>query len=307
MVIYPEPFNVTFGFGNSAGVDDFQMVEDLIATLDANYSINLNDVCIGGFSNGAIFSYNLVCDFNGQDSTRSYTFKSLAIVSGAMGTGLANGTDCPVAGTVPAIVFHGTQDPVIAYSDGNVPPPVSLATEATETTVAFWTNEVNGCGSNPEVTALPDAVAETPAPSTVELLEYSCASSPGSKFYRILGGLHAWPGGNANLDVLQSRNMDINASQLIAEFFEGSAPVSISENRHGAGLTSVYPNPVADQLYIASPHALERVEVRNSAGRVVFSAEKPGKSIVLNELAPGVYIVPLETDSGTDVKKIVKQ
>jgi polyhydroxybutyrate depolymerase len=307
MVIYPEPFNITFGFDNSAGVDDFQMVEDLISTISSEYTINLNDICIGGFSNGGIFTYSLVCEFNSPESTRPYSFKSFAIVSGAMGSGLANSTDCPVADDLPAIFFHGTQDPVIAYAGGNIPPPVSMLSEATETTIAYWVNEVNGCFSDPEMTTLPDAVTETPVASTVELLEYSCSSSPGSRFYRILGGQHAWPGGNANFDMLQSRNMDINASELIAEFFESSPPLSTSENRLDPNSISVYPNPVAEMLFIETTHSLQRIEIFNITGQQVLSVVSPRPSIELEDFVTGIYLVKIETEAGTDVKKIVKR
>lgn len=307
MVVYPEPFNTNLGFGNSAGVDDFQMVEDLISFIDSEYSVNLNDLCIGGFSNGGIFTYNLACEFNSPESTRPYAFKSFAVVSGAMGSGLANDTDCPVADELPAIFFHGTQDPIISYAGGMIPPPVSLMSEATETTIAYWVNEVNGCSSDPVVTALPDAVTETPVASTVELLEYSCSSSPGSRFYQILGGQHAWPGGNANFDMLQSRNMDINASELIAEFFESSPPLSTSENRLDPNSISVYPNPVAEMLSIETTHSLERVELFNITGQKVLSVVRPGSSIELEDFVPGIYLVKIETDAGIDVKKIMKQ
>lgn len=307
MVVYPEPFNVTFGFGNSAGVDDFQMVEDLIAHLSTNHTLDLNELCVGGFSNGGIFSYNLVCDFNDPNSDRPYSFKSFAIVSGAMETGEANGSDCPVADEVPAIVFHGSQDPVIAYGGGNVPPPVSIATEATEVVVAFWAVQINGCSENPTVTALPDNVTETPVASSVELIEYACTSSPATRLYRINGGQHAWPGGNANFDLTQSRNMDINASALIAEFFASASTLSTSETFLDPDVVSVYPNPVKDILSIETPYTLKKIEIFNITGQEVYAHVQPGLQVSTAELRPGIYLMKIETEAGTDVKKIVKE
>lgn len=307
MVVYPEPLSVNFGFDNSPGVDDFQMVEDLIAHIAMNYTVDLDDLCIGGFSNGGIFTYNLICDFNSPASARPYSFKSFAIVSGAMEAGQANSSDCPITNEVPAIVFHGSQDPVIAYGGGNVPPPLSIATEATETTVNFWATQINGCSGSPTVTALPDNVMETPNASTVELIEYACTSSPTTRLYRINGGRHAWPGGNANFDIAQSRNMDINASALIAEFFESASTVSTSETAINPNAISVYPNPVIDILSIVTTHPLERVEIFNMTGQSVFSDLNPGTSIELKDFLPGIYFLQIETDAGTEVKKIVKQ
>jgi poly(3-hydroxybutyrate) depolymerase len=57
MVVYPEPFYFmgAFGFEIGSEEDDFLMVEDLINHIDSNYSIDINDICIGGVSNGGVF------------------------------------------------------------------------------------------------------------------------------------------------------------------------------------------------------------------------------------------------------------
>jgi len=307
MVVYPEPLNVNVGFDNSAGVDDFKMVEDLIAHIAMNYTVDLDDLCIGGFSNGGIFTYNLICDFNSPASARPYSFKSFAIVSGAMEAGQANTSDCPIANEVPAIVFHGSQDPVIAYGGGNVPPPVSMATAATETVVDFWAGQINGCSGSPTATALPDSVTETPFASSVELIEYTCTSSPATRLYRINGGRHAWPGGNANFDIAQSRNMDINASALIAEFFESGITISTSETPLDPDAVSVYPNPVKDLLSIETAYSVEQIELFNITGQRVYAATQPNYRISLGDLRPGIYLLKIKTDAGFDVKKIIKE
>ncbi len=305
MVIYPEPANATFGFGNTNGVDDFQMVEDLIADVAASYSVNANDICIGGFSNGSIFTYNLVCDFNSSSSSRAYQFKAFAIVSGAMGAGEANIADCPIANELPIIAFHGTQDPVIPYPGGTVPPPVSLMSEGIETTIDFWATGINGCNTTPTITSLPDVAMETPTPSTVDLWEYTCTSSPEMKFYRIDGGLHAWPGGNANIDMAQSRNMDINASELIAAFFDNSGIVSISEAELSSEI-SVYPNPAHSVLSFETIHEVKQIKVINNMGQTVLANKKTDHNISLNNLTPGSYFLKIETDAGVAMKRFVK-
>lgn len=307
MVLYPEPMNANLGFGNSAGVDDFQMVEDLISHISMNYTVNLNDICIGGFSNGGIFTYNLICDFNSASSTRPYSFKSFAIVSGAMEAGQANSSDCPIANELPAIVFHGSQDPVIAYAGGALPPPVSLATEAIETTVDFWATQINDCSGSPTITTLPDIVTETPNASSVELFEYTCTSSPATRLYRINGGRHAWPGGNANFDIAQSRNMDINASALIAEFFESNSIVSSAKTVLQPISVSIYPNPASNYLSIESSYSVEKVEIYNIAGQQVYASVLPSFQIPLTNLSPGIYFMKIETEAGIDVKKLFKE
>jgi len=305
MVIYPEPFNGTPGFDLSTDVDDYQMVEDLITEVASNYTIDTSDICIGGFSNGGIFTYNAVCDFNSTESSRAYTFKAFAVVSGAMEDGTANIIDCPVSGTIPLIAFHGTQDPIIGYTGSFIPPPVNILTEPADTTLEFWATTINDCNSTPTVTALPDVVSETPN-STADLLEYNCTSSPNTVFYRINGGFHAWPGGNANLDIAQARNMDINASELIADFFENPTTVSTNHVNTDPGILSVYPNPVKDVLSIETTYNLKQVEIFNTIGKMVFASEQPDYAIPLDHLTVGTYFLRIETDAGTTIKKIIK-
>lgn len=306
MVIYPEPSS-QMGFDNVNGVDDFQMVQDLIHTIDSMYTIDTSDICIGGFSNGGIFSYKLACDFNAPTANRAYRFKAIAVVSGAMESGATNSTDCPILNTLPLIAFHGTQDPVIQFNGGPIQPPVSIVAEATLTTVGFWANAINGCSSNPTVSNLPDVVTESPNPSTVELLQYNCTSATPSRFYRIIGGRHAWPSGNANIDNVQSRNMDINASDLIAQFFE-SAPISSTTGRIlNAASVSVFPNPVHDFFMIETSHTLKKIEIYNITGKQVYDQVEPDFQVSTADLSPGIYFLRIDTDAGTIVKKIVRQ
>jgi polyhydroxybutyrate depolymerase len=307
LVIYPEPYNTTFGFGNSAGIDDYQMVEDLIDDIAANYTIDTDDICIGGFSNGAVFTYNLVCEYNSSGSTRPYTFKSFAVVSGAMEAGEANLTDCPVADELPVMVFHGTSDAIIPYNGGNVGFPLNITAEATETTVNFWATDVNSCSGTPTVTQLPDI--NTNDGSTVELLDYDCSGSQETLFYRVVDGPHAWPGGNANFDILQGRNLDIIASELIADFFENPNPVSVEEVKPNdiSILISVYPNPVKDHLTVQYANTIKEIEIYDVTGKRVYTQQKPKHSISLSGIDSGIYFLKVETDLGATFKKIIKE
>jgi polyhydroxybutyrate depolymerase len=307
MVIYPEPSS-PIGFDNVNGVDDFQMVEDLIHRVDSIYTIDTNDICIGGFSNGGIFTYKLACEFNSSNSGRPYKFKAIAVVSGAMESGTANSMDCPIVNNLPLIAFHGTQDPIIQYNGGQVQPPVNILAESAETTVNFWALSNNGCSANPIVTSLPDIATEAPNPSTVELLEYNCTSSRPTKFYRIVGGRHAWPSGNANIDNSQSRNLDINASELIAGFFNNQTTVSITEENLNDQTFSVYPNPFNDLLSIESNLDIKKVVIVNTLGSPVYTETQPNNSIFLEHLSSGVYFLIIEDESGgINVMKIIKE
>lgn len=307
MVVYPQPNNALAGFGNQNGVDDFQMVEDLITELAANHNLDLNNIFVGGFSNGAIFTYRLVCDFNSSASNRAYVFKAFAVVSGAMEQGTLNTTDCP-ASTTPHIVFHGTQDPIINYSNaGLIPPPLNLMTEPVDSSLQFWTSTINNCNASPTVSALPDLVTEVPN-STVERHQYSaCTGSPNSVFYKINGGLHAWPGGNANLDIAQSRNQDINASELIANFFANTNTVSLKEVGSSALGGYFYPNPAKAHITLEFTEKVECIEIISLNGQVQLRIEEPAEKIDVSQLKPGMYFLRVMTKKGHKLHKMIKK
>lgn len=310
MVVYPEPYYFMGGFQTDAVANDFLMVEDLITNIASNYTIDVNDICVGGArAGGGSFTYDLVCDFNSTKSTRAYRFKAFAVVSGEMRPNEVNLDYCPIAGEVPLIAFHGTDDyflnyygePVIFQND-------TIVISPTETTVDFWARTINGCDANPTVTPLPDLVVEPQVPSTVELIQYNCNNCNNTQLYRIVGGLHTWPTSDATNDNLYGgHNMDIVASQLIAEFFECTpSVVSTTDVNLDPGSVSVYPNPVVDELSIQVDGDLKMVEIYSPTGKKVLSNVAPDYTISMGHLTSGIYFLSVETDAGTIMKKIIK-
>ena len=68
----------------------------------------------------------------------------------------------------------------------------------------------------------------------------------------------------------------------------------------------VYPNPVTDKLYIASSEILERVEVFDLAGRIIFDQPVNSKQIEIEGsfLIKGIFVVRLTRSDGIFHKKI---
>lgn len=304
LIVYPQAFDRMAGFNGTDSIDDYQMVQDLITHIASNYTIDSNDICIGGFSSGGNFTYKLACDFNSQTSSRPYKFKAIAVVSGYMDTSDVNSINCPISHELPLIVFHGTGDSIAYYNGGSQ--LTDHMTETTETIVGFWANIINGCNTGPTLTPLPDLVTEQWAPSTVEHLEFDCGGSRNTQFYRIVGGTHAWPGGNAFIDFSQDANKDINASELIAEFFEFQNTISVAEEYFEPESVSVYPNPFKEELSIKTDKSISRIEIVNLIGNLVFSESQPNTSIDLDHLSPGIYMVKIHTGEKSVTKKIIK-
>jgi poly(3-hydroxybutyrate) depolymerase len=310
MVIYPEPVSWLSSF--DATLNDPQMVEDLISHINSNYSIDLNDICIGGVSNGGIFTYDLVCEYNSTTSTRPYRFKAFAVVAGGMLASDLNVDSCNIAQEVPLIAFHGTADPTFFYEGNsyyyNGHDTAWIYDAPTEDVVEFWARTINGCDSNPSVTPLPDLIIEPQEPSTVELIEYDCDNCSNTQLYKINNGWHTWPTSDAPRDNLYGgHNQDIIASQLIAEFFECTpAVVSTTDVNLDPGSVSVYPNPVVDELSIQVDGDLKMVELYSPTGKKVLSNVAPDYTISLGHLPSGIYFLSVQTDAGTVMKKIIK-
>lgn len=315
MVVYPEPWFWLSSFGYEIGSEqnDFLMVEDLIHHIDSNYAINLNDICIGGVSQGGVFTYDLVCEYNRTESTRPYRFKAFAVVAGGMDSSYVNLDHCNIAKEVPLIAIHGTADAGIFYEGNtyydNGQDTAWYNNAHTEDVVHFWAKTINGCDETPSVTPLPDLVIEPQEPSTVELIEYNCDNCSNTQLYKIYNGFHTWPTSDAWIDNLYGgHNQDIIASQLIAEFFEcTSSVVSTAVVNVAPGRVSVYPNPVSDLLSIETRYALEKIEIYNITGRQVYANLQPGFQVSTADMSPGIYFLKIETAAGTDVKKIIKE
>jgi len=75
------------------------------------------------------------------------------------------------------------------------------------------------------------------------------------------------------------------------------------------GLVSVYPNPVTDKFQIKSGYRISAVTISGLSGNVIL--RQPGISdysvlVDSQNLAPGLYLLKIETSNGTITRKLVK-
>ncbi len=66
------------------------------------------------------------------------------------------------------------------------------------------------------------------------------------------------------------------------------------------------PNPTHNYLNIYSPQALDRIELRDLTGRVHFRAEKTVDQIDLSKLPTGFYLLHMEAEGQSVIRKVVK-
>ncbi|MDF2553467.1 MAG: C-terminal target protein [Chryseobacterium sp.] len=69
---------------------------------------------------------------------------------------------------------------------------------------------------------------------------------------------------------------------------------------------SIYPNPVKDILFIKSKEKIVKVEIFDSAGRILNSLSLNGDSINVSELSKGNYMIKLLTKDKSVIQKFIK-
>lgn len=69
----------------------------------------------------------------------------------------------------------------------------------------------------------------------------------------------------------------------------------------------IYPNPVADKLYVETELNVTEYQVFDLQGRLIHSSKTGAKEISTSEWASGVYIIKVTTEKGVVNKRFVKQ
>jgi len=119
--------------------------------------------------------------------------------------------DCKPKRPLPVITFHGRKDVVNPYALREKNPV--YWTTGVEDSLTGWINN-NGCTGN----ALEEIISER----VTKLTWRNCKNGSDVVFYRIENGGHTWPGSSTVLTTpwAGETNQDINASELIWDFFE---------------------------------------------------------------------------------------
>jgi polyhydroxybutyrate depolymerase len=177
---------------------DVTFISDLIDTLAAEYNIDPARVYANGLSNGGGMSFVLACAL-------SERIAAVGMVAGAYGYAWEK---CAPARPVPAIVFHGTADPIVPFEGGG-----DSGSSAGLPEIAGWVDTLadrNGCAA--EALALPRSGAVNGAAYA------DCAADV--VFYTIDGGGHTWPGGEPLPEwITGSTTQEIDATRTMWEFF----------------------------------------------------------------------------------------
>jgi polyhydroxybutyrate depolymerase len=180
-------------------VDDVGFVRTLLADLGTVANVDARRIYATGMSNGAIMSYRLACE--------------LADVIAAIGPVAAtqNLDACTPSRPVPMLHVHGDADRHAPYAGGvGAESLVGVHFESVETTLDFWVRQ-NGCASTPQVTQ---------NGSIRHTVYNDCRQNAAVELSTVVGGGHAWPGGQPGWKGGDVPTTELNASQVLWDFFE---------------------------------------------------------------------------------------
>ena len=206
LVVYPRGSGFPFrwrcggGFGSAAEqAQDVRFISDLIDQLKRDYPIDDARVYANGLSNGGGMAFLLA----GRLSER------MAAIGGVSGAYVTPWTDYQPQRPVPAIIFHGTADPIVPFH-GNSSGRFSFLPD-----IPQWVRslaEHNGCQTNP---------VALPASGSVSGVRYAGTTNHAEViFYSVAGGGHTWPGGKAMPRFIVGKTTsDADATRLMWAFF----------------------------------------------------------------------------------------
>jgi len=188
-------------------VDDLGFVGRLIDDIASRFPVDAKRIYASGFSQGGMLCYRLACD-----EVLSARIAAIAPVGAVMTVPHA---DCRAARAVPVMAFAGVRDPIILYNGGTsdkIPRNDRINRPSVKSGIDFWVGRAG-------LPATPMASGERGA----AVMEQYGPDEAGHEviLWSLQDGGHTWPGANSVLPewLVGSVNRDVNASQLICDFF----------------------------------------------------------------------------------------
>ena len=199
------------GYALENNIDDVGFIRDLYEYLKNKYSINTSMVYATGISNGGIMSYLVGAEL-------SDIFAAIAPVSAQIG-GQATIDDelwqiPEPTNPVSVIAFNGMNDTRVPY-DGGRPLEGSAhvySWMSTNESISFWV-EHNQCNTTPQ-----QNISES---GNIIIDTYTNGlNNTEVKLVTIVDGTHSWPGGEKGWPGGPEPTKEINATDMIWDFFK---------------------------------------------------------------------------------------
>ena len=181
--------------------DDVGFIAKLLDDLATVLNVDAKRVYCAGLSNGGMMAYRLAAEMS----------ERIAAVASIGGTMVCD--ECKPKRAVPVLHFHGTKDTLVPY-DGVAKELLKM--RSVDDTIEAWV-KVNSCKTDADVTELP-----TPRDSFKVTRKAYNSGKNGSEviLYVVEGGGHVWPGRPSPGGFLGATTYNINANDLMWEFFQ---------------------------------------------------------------------------------------
>lgn len=214
-VVYPNGTGrredaLTWNAGNCCGyaankkVDDVAFVRAMLNDLAGAIPVDAARVYATGMSAGGMMSYRLAVEMPER-------LAAIAPVCGPIGV-----ADSPRQ-PMPVMHFHGTDDEYAPYAGGYGARSTSMTDfHSVEHTISVWV-KANECPPVPTVSSEPDHVGD----GTSITRKVYAPGKDGTEvvLYAIEGAGHTWPGRQPRLTVLGKSTGNLNANDVMWEFF----------------------------------------------------------------------------------------
>lgn len=182
-------------------IDDAGFLDKLISTLETEYSTDPQRVYLAGFSNGGMLAYAAAAQL--QDKVAA-----MGIIEGSM-----TGSEARPVKPMPVIMFHGTDDKRVPINGGKgkyAKLGLPVNDKPLDFAIRYWC-EVDNCAGEPSITNTPDLTH----------FEYrDAAGKPIVVVTKLVGGGHAWAGGEKSRPWGAAPAKSISASEEMWKFFQ---------------------------------------------------------------------------------------
>jgi polyhydroxybutyrate depolymerase len=176
---------------------DASFVDDLVASLERTYCIDMSAVFAAGFSAGAAFAVIYSC-------AREQRIAAVATVA----------VDFQLGCTRPMsiLAFHGTEDPLVPYDNGAIGLSLpGVKVRGTQLNMGDWAR-LDRCRVTPSRARIGSQV--------IRQSWSGCARKTSVILYTIVGGGHSWPGADPKLAVGLT-TQQVSATSQVLSFFDG--------------------------------------------------------------------------------------
>ena len=194
-------------------IDDLRYLQNLLDHIQSHYRVKEEEIFFTGISNGAALVHRFATEY-------PELVAGVAVVAGCNQFAVSSGVK-PKA-PVPVLHIHGTEDPIWSYRGGSV--LLLGQMDSVDSSIAIWT-QANAAQLVEEQTLQFPEAEDLP----VKMQRYAAAASGGSPdprrevvLYSVIGGGHAWPGGQQYLSekIIGRSHPRFSANSTIWDFFK---------------------------------------------------------------------------------------